>query len=275
ARLWEESAVKAMEWAENEYERWITSPDYSKVRDRAKSTVLVERNLAAVELYRLTSDKRWHQVYISTQKTESNRTEALFIYARLDKSMVNRKAWQNAAENLMSEADRLVKLSESNAFGITNVSTGRPIGGYSGAYSTPAPATLVRAHYLSGDVKYLKTILRSGLYTAGANPMNMCLTTGLGVNCVKNALHEDSKHTGQPAPLGITVFGPCEIKFGGAGPGSDLEQRLNAACTPPVSAWPTAESFFDVFWFVQQNEYVINNPLGPSAFIWGYLASRK
>ena len=39
--------------------------------------------------------------------------------------------------------------------------------------------------------------------------------------------------------------------------------------------WTGAESFFDVFWFVQQNEYVINSPLGPTAYIWGYLASRK
>ena len=105
--------------------------------------------------------------------------------------------------------------------------------------------------------------------------MNLCLTTCLGENCVKNALHEDSKHTGQPAPLGITVFGPCELAFSDARPGSDLEQRLNTACTPVISGWPTAESFFDVFWFVQQNEYVINSPLGPAAYIWGYLASRK
>ena len=275
ARLWEESAVKAMVWAEAEYKKWIISPDYIKVKDHTKSTVTVEQNLAAVELYRLTHDKRWHQVYLSTQKTETNRTEAAFIYARLDKSLVNRKAQQGAVNTLMDEADRLVKLSAKNAYGITNGSPGRAISGYSSTYSTPASATLVRAHYLSGDTLYLKTILRSGLYTAGANPMNLCLTTGLGENCVKNPLHEDTKHTGQSAPLGVTVFGPCELAFSDARPGSDLEQRLNTACTPAISGWPTAESFFDVFWFVQQNEYVINSPLGPAAYIWGYLASRK
>lgn len=105
--------------------------------------------------------------------------------------------------------------------------------------------------------------------------MNLCLTTGLGENCVRNALHEDSKHTGQPSPLGITVFGPCELAFSEARPGSDLEKRLNSASYPSVSAWPTAEAYFDVFWFVQQNEYVVNSPLGPAAYIWGYLASRK
>ena len=274
ALLWEESAVKAMKWAENEYDRWMKSPEYSKIRDRTKSTVIIERNLAAAELYRLTSDKRWNQVYLSTQDIKTNRTEAAFIYARLDKSLADKKAQQVAVKTLMAEADTLVNLSLNNAFGITNGSPGRPISGYSSTYSTPASATLVRAHFLSGNSKYLKTVLRSGLYTAGANPMNLCLTTGLGVNCVKNPLHEDSKHTGQPAPLGITVFGPCELPFSDAKPGSDLERRLNIACTPAISGWPTTESFFDVFWFVQQNEYVINSPLGPTAYIWGYLASR-
>ncbi len=275
ALLWEESAVKAMEWSEAEYSKWTTGTGYNKVRDRAKHTVAVERNLAAAELYRLTNNSRWHQVYLSTQNTETTRTEASFIYARLDPKVANRKAQKSALETLMAEADRLVKISAGNAFGITNASPDRPVGGYSSAYSTPAPATLARAHYLSGDPGYLKTILRSGLYTAGANPMNMCLTTGLGDNHVRNALHEDSKHTGQPSPQGITVFGPCELAFSNAGPGSDLEQRLNSACSPEASAWPTSEAFFDVFWYVQQNEYVINSPLGPAAYIWGYLASRK
>lgn len=275
AAIWEESAVRAMKWAEVEYDKWLKSPEYSKIREQTKRTVVIERNLAAAELYRLTKDKRWNQIYISTQSTETNRTEAAFIYARLDKSLADKKAQQIALRTLMAEADSLVKLSEHNAFGITNGSAGRPISGYSSTYSTPASATLVRAHYLSGNPVYLKTMLRSGLYTAGANPMNLCLTTGLGVNCVKNPLHEDSKHSGQPAPLGITVFGPCELPYSDAKPGSDLERRLNTACSPSISGWPAAESFFDVFWFVQENEYVINSPLGPTAFIWGYLASRK
>jgi hypothetical protein len=118
-------------------------------------------------------------------------------------------------------------------------------------------------------------MLRSALYSAGANPMNLCLTTGLGEHYVKNALHEDSKHTGQPAPLGITVFGPCELPFSDARPGGDLEKRLNVTSSPAISNWPTAESFFDVFWFVPQNEYVIDRPLGQTAYIWGYLSSRK
>jgi endoglucanase len=262
AMIWETSAVKAMKWAEVEYQRWMASPDYAKVTDRAKRAIPGERNLAALELYRLTKDKKWNQVYLETQK--SSNTNAAFVYARLDPTLVDKKIQQSIKDSLIAEADRLVETATKNAFGF---SSGR-LGG-----SSPASATLARAHYLSGNPKYLKTMLRSALYSAGANPMNLCLTTGLGENYPQNPLHEDSKHTGQPAPIGLTVFGPNELSSN-AGPGSELETRLNAGCTPVVSKWPLTEGYFDVFWFVTQNEYVVNT-LGASAYIWGYLASRK
>jgi endoglucanase len=266
AMIWEASAVKAMEWAEVEYQKWMASPDYAKVTDRAKRAIPGERNLAAVELYRLTKDKRWNQVYLLTQK--DSRTEAAFVYARLDQSLVDRKVQQNAVDSLMAEANRLVENSTKNAFGISSGRLG------SSSYSIPASATLARAHYLSGNPRYLKTMLRSALYSAGANPMNLCLTTGLGENCVQHPLHEDSRHTGQPAPIGITVFGPREISTS-ARPGTDIEKRLSTECTPPGSKWPSAESYFDLYGWDVMNEYVVNSPLGPTAYIWGYLASRK
>ncbi|MBK6281365.1 MAG: hypothetical protein IPF54_00690 [Draconibacterium sp.] len=90
AQVWEKSAVKAMEWSEAEYERWKNSPDYEKVTNRAKNAVPAERNLAAVEVYRLTQNKRWHEVYLATQNLKSNRSEATFIYARLDPTLVDK-----------------------------------------------------------------------------------------------------------------------------------------------------------------------------------------
>ncbi len=272
ARIWEESAVKAMEWAEVEYEKWISGPDYANVRDRAKRAVPVERNLAAVELYRLTQNKRWHQVYLLTQDQSDN--DAAFIYARLDPSLVDRKARKNAVDKLIAEADQLVEWSAKNAFGITTGIPGRPLGGWASTFTIPASPVLVQAHYLTGDSRYLKAILRSALYSAGANPMNLCLTTGLGQNSVQNALHEDTRHTGQPVPIGISVFGPSELTYN-IEPESSLEIKLNKECTPGISEWPTYESYFDIFWFVSQNEYVIDRPLGQAAYIWGYLASRK
>jgi len=39
AKIWEVSAIKAMEWAEVEYQRWMASPDYAKVTERAKRAI--------------------------------------------------------------------------------------------------------------------------------------------------------------------------------------------------------------------------------------------
>ena len=272
AMMWEVSAVKAIEWAEVEYQKWLAGPDFAKVRDRAKRAVPVERNLAAIELYRLTKDKRWHEVFLSTQK--DIRDDAAFIYARLDKTLADKKTQQSVTDTLMAQANRLVKLSENNAFGLTTGSPGRAIGGWSSSYTMPASPILVRAHYLSWNQRYLKTILRSALYSAGANPMNVVMTTGLGENCVKNPLHEDSRHTGQPAPIGTTVSGPEEIPVG-APAGSDVGKRLDTECMPAGSKWPSAESYFDLYGWAEMNEYVIDRPLGQTAYIWGYLASRK
>ena len=47
---YEQSALKAMNWAETEYAKWLKGPDYPKVREHAKTEVARERNLAAVEL---------------------------------------------------------------------------------------------------------------------------------------------------------------------------------------------------------------------------------
>jgi endoglucanase len=66
ARMYEESALRAIGWAEVEYEKWKRGPDYAKATERARSRIPVERNLAAVELYRLTHDKRWHEVFRET-----------------------------------------------------------------------------------------------------------------------------------------------------------------------------------------------------------------
>jgi endoglucanase len=273
AQIWSESAVKAMEWAEVEYEKWKASTDYVNVRDRAKRAVPTERNLAAVELYRLTRDKRWHQVYLSTLDVESNRSEAGFVYARLDPSLVDTSIQQQVIQALLAEADEVIRLAQQGAYGITTSQSGRALGGYASTFTIPAEPLLVRAHVLSGDEKYLKAILRSTLYSAGANPTNLCFTTGLGDYYVQNVLHEDSKHTGQPAPIGITVFGPSELSAN-ARPGSEIEIRLKGTTTPSLSEWPTYESYFDVFWFISQNEYVIDRPLGQAAYIWGYLAAR-
>jgi endoglucanase len=54
-----------------------------------------------------------------------------------------------------------------------------------------------------------------------------------------------------------------------------MGERLKKECTPQGSEWPSAEAYFDVYGWDLQNEYVVDRNIGPSAYIWGYLAARK
>lgn len=274
AQVWEESSIRAMEWSEVEYKKWIGNEEYKNLRERAKKEVPLERNLAAVELYRLTDNNKWHQIYLESQFFQSNNTNAAFIYATLNKSLVKEEAQMEALNFILKEADLLVELSGESTYGITTAVPGKALGGWAATYSIPASRILVRAHYLTGEINYLKTVIRSSLFSAGANPMNLVLTTGLGENPVIHPLHIDSRFTGQPAPVGITVCGPCEIPVFGT---TDNVHgiRIDRELIPAALQWPSAESYFDVYRWASMNEYTVDNTMGPSAYIWGYLASRK
>ena len=132
--------------------------------------------------------------------------DAAFVYARLDDSLADAAIRKLAAETIVRRADDAVKLSKGSAFGFTTA--GRSLSW--GALTVPADTALVRAYVLTGKPEYLETILRSALYSAGANPLNMTMTTGLGHDWPRHLLHEDSRHFGQPVPVGITIYGPSD-----------------------------------------------------------------
>jgi endoglucanase len=276
ASTYEESALRAMRWAEAEYEKWTRGPDYSKVVERVKTTVAAERNLAALELYRLTRDKRWDEVFRATTDLDKpgqppRRLDAAFIYARLDDSLVDPSMKRSAREAVLGRANEEVRQGKGNAFGVTTAD--RAIN--NGALTLPASQEIVRAHVLTGDPVYLQSLLRSALYSAGANPMNMTMTTGVGHDWPRNLLHEDSRHFGQPAPTGLTIYGPIDLERYRQTPGTWPIGKLQTQCTPPALEWPTTEAYFDIYAWAPMNEYTVMQNLGPTAYVWGYLAARK
>jgi len=274
AGLYEESAVRAMRWAEQEYVRWKAGPDYPKATRHALAEIERERNLAAIELYRLTRDRNWHEVFVASggviHAGEHGDIDAAFVYARLDPLLADPEMRSKALANIMREADLAVEFAHGNAFQIS-LRNSSP-GPYSGFYSVPAATGLVRAHALTNQSVYLEAIVRSAQFSAGANPMNITMTTGLGHDFPRHPLHEDSRHSGQPAPAGISVYGPIDL---GAAQKEFPVPRLQKECTPPVLEWPVAESYFDIYVWPPVNEYTIMQTLGPSAYVWGYLSARQ
>jgi endoglucanase len=110
--------------------------------------------------------------------------------------------------------------------------------------------------------------------SAGANPDNQALTTGLGENPVRFPLHIDSWVTGQAAPRGITVYGisdPAEnYGFDGWAHSWFLQKMV-----PASRAWPAHESYWDIYTVPSGNEFTIHQTIIPTAFYWGFLSARE
>jgi endoglucanase len=132
---------------------------------------------------------------------------------------------------------------------------------------------LLRAHYLTGHPRYLEGAINACNFACGANPNNLCYTTGVGPKCPVHVLHHDSRITGQPVPEGITVCGPHNLCFSDR---AGFLPFLRADCFwPGVYGWPAADSEFDVNRLPVETEYTVQGTIGPNAYIWGYLAAAR
>jgi hypothetical protein len=98
-------------------------------------------------------------------------------YLRTTHQGVNREMQQTILAALLRDAERDLRNTEATDFHWT----GGPARQISwGAMSKPESQNLVRAHFMTGDEKYLRAVILSTLSGAGANPLNMCYVTGVG-----------------------------------------------------------------------------------------------
>lgn len=273
ASTYQDSALKAMAYAEQALPSLETASLHHDVRDR--------RNLAALELYRLTQDERWHQLFLDTTAFDQpvsaayvwqshNQREAAFIYAGLSGLPLNSAVQQNARQALLNDADTMLKISQQTGFNWTKTLPETPVGA---GHSLGAPKTtqLLHAHYLTGQNRYLKAAILASQFSAGANPDNLVYTTGLGHRSPQHPLILNQRVTAQPPPPGITVYGPLDaLNF------EDywVFSRLGDTVFPNISETPTAESYLDIFHYPAVTEFTIHQTLGLTAYTWGYLSAR-
>ncbi len=270
------SALKAMRWAE---------VDWAK-RDRSHlaSGVTDDRNLAAIELYRLTSDRHWMSVFLENTVLKdpkkplfdyevNNQRDAAFAYTLLPASQSDPGLRQNAVNDICKDADNAIAYATGNGFGIVQTDRDRPM--LLGFFSEPDAIQVCRAHFLTGKDKYLAGAIQACQFPGGANPSNMTYTTGVGVNWPQHPLHLDSRRTGQPAPIGLTVYGNLDLKeFANQDWISWPVKYLEKVCTPSPPEWPVPEAYWDTFLNPPVNEFTVDF-WAPNVYVWGYLAGRK
>jgi endoglucanase len=266
------SALKAWEWAEK------NGPN---LRDQNKGEFQDARNQAAVELLWLSREPRFDAAFrestVATQPGEPVRQhEALFTYARLPNGVGDAALKQQARAAILALADVGLRFAEGNSFGITSVVPQLPPMAWVGYFSTPEmiSAVLPRAHFLSGDAKYLRGAVQAANFSAGANPENMAYTIGIGPHHPRAVLHVDSKASAQSAPKGITVYGPSDPAENYAFDTWVYTWFLNRSSVPNPRLWPASESYVDLPNWPSMTEYTVQQNIGPTAYYWGYLAAR-
>lgn len=283
ADVYFESARRAFAWAEAEYQRQKKDGSLESYKEVWRATDF--RNFSALILYDLTNEKNYHDIfredtclkdpYAGTYWWEKYmQSDTAFYYARLDDAKADPILKKNAIAAVVRSAEDSLSYAAGNAFNVTNADKYRPL--VCGVFSTAGGKELVRAHYLTGEHKYLAGAVRSCQFGAGCNPNNLVYTTGLGANPVLHPLHLDSRSSGQPAPEGLTTFGNADYWNNRGGfwdwPMVFLSKQPSILQPDPYE-WPLAEAYFDIFLFVSMNEYVVDT-WAPNVLVWGYLAAR-
>ena len=108
SKTYEESALRAMAYAEKNYPQYVEAGHTGPLQHHVKD----ERNLAALELYRLTGKSSWHDLFLATTIFSNANTEAFvygsheqrsaaFLYSRLNNAALG-GAFLNASA---TEAD--------------------------------------------------------------------------------------------------------------------------------------------------------------------------
>jgi endoglucanase len=274
AQTYQDSALRAMEYAEREIQKPTeSSRTLFQTRDA--------RNLAALALWRLTNNDRWMKIFQTTtvfqdpnkplaEWNSHDQKDAAFLYLRLPTQPGQEKLRANINNALYRDANRALNNTNQTAHKWAKDNDYAPVG-YGNGLGTPKAISLLRAHYLSNDDKYLRAATLSTQFSLGANPLNMSYTTGLGYRNPRNPLITDQRITNQAPPPGITVYGPIDpIEFSNEW----FWDLIKPATYPAINQWPATEAYFDIHWAPAITEYTVMETIAPSTYIWGYLAAR-
>lgn len=282
AQTYRDSATRAFDFAEADYAR-DKAAGLTEKRDSTWQA-LDHRNLAALELFRLTREKRFNDIFLQgtvlTQEKPNlfvwgvaNQREAAFIYACLPKGMGDETLKATAVAATERMAQKALSYADKNAFGLTSSDQGKPQ--FLGFYATPDAIDLTRAHFLTGKKEYLAGAVQANQFLSGANPNNQVMMTGLGANPVQNTFQLDARATGQKVPAGLAPFGNLDLaKWNNSLVTWPITWVFGSQMQPNAYAWPANEFYFDLGSWPMLEEFVIDT-WAPTVQVWGYLAARE
>jgi endoglucanase len=275
------AAVRAWAWAERHAGPSLQAVAGDK-HGGLERDLADQRSRAAAELLFTTGeasyDRAFRECSVLPERPgdAARQRDAIFTYARLPDGRGSAELRAMARTAVTGLADAALRFAEGNAFGLTTDVAALPVIGYVGYFSVPGMISqaLPRAHFLTGDPRYLSGAVRACNFSAGANPDNITFTTGVGVRPPRHPLHIDSVVSGQPAPAGITVYGQSDFAADHPFLGWAHTWFLKKCMHPDSRSWPPYESYCDIYQVPAMNEYTVHQTMARTSYHWGYLAAR-
>lgn len=255
SRRYEESALRAMTWAET---TWAATRTEELARP-----IDHERAAAAVAMLALTEDDSWNDVvadaYLFDEGWESlldcdgPQCNIAWWYLQLPPELVREPMRENALITLENTAEAILADQARSAFPWMMERPDLPLIWGLGP-SVPHGIALLRAYVVTGDERYRDAAVAGASFTLGANPLGVSFATGLGTSPVRNPLIVDSISAGLPVWPGTFVFGVHDFAANGAD--DWIEQNLaDSGMRPTITEEPMLRRWVDVARFPQTNEF--------------------
>jgi endoglucanase len=260
AAAYRESALRALRWAEA-----------NRVPGKFAEPVRDARALASAEMFRTTGDVAWQRIFAETHRAGTadlggeEARDSLWAYITTRQPGIDQALQKGCRNAYLATAFNRAAGVELTAFHGSGETSGW-------GFLSPDNVILARAHQLTGEARYLHALLLASQLRAGANPLNLCYTTGLGLRTVRRPLHVDSEYSGQAPPPGITVMGNVDQVRSWE---KIFELPVQIFFTPARPSWPALETYWEDFWYPPMAEYTVQHPMAAIAYTRGYLAARE
>ena len=263
-----DSALAAMAWAEARVPQG----------DAFDDTLAASRNLAAAELFRLTGEAQWNDLYAQTTAYDGEgpvqwferQHEGAFAYALTTRDGVRADLQAFAQEGLADYAEFLLSAEgQRHPFGAT-LDPYTPYGWSDTAANPEQAADLFLPLYvLTGEQRYLDQAVADMQYLLGANPLNQAYLTGLGVRSPAQVLNVDADTMGVGPPPGLALFADYSIHDYGR---DWFHDAMAPAIFPDITQVPISESFNAFFGYVPATEYTVYQNMQSVTYVAGFLA---
>ncbi len=267
--LYRAAGLKAMAWAEAELARLPADYLAFKSRYGVNAALIAKvRSLAAADLYRLTGDKKWHDLFLETFNARHEEAAWAYLQTRRerDPAMVER-----CQKQLIRSAETILNEQQKVGFRWSRRGPGDELWKW-GLFSRPEGGDiLVRAWRLTGEPRFRQGMVLAAQMGLGANPNNVVYTSGLGRNPMRNVFYHDTLCLGLESPDGLVAFGPVNPDTPASSMFSQIKS-VSAFFVPAYTEWPQTEFCLDTGRVHMIDEHTPDGSTGQAAYLWGSLA---